>query len=89
MLLYSRLEASKCPDIVVAKNVNIEKYKLKQTPQYFDNMLENKVNPEFLPLIEWQREKCAEFSNLRLKISRERNEFKKVHPFDKSIRFVK
>lgn len=33
-----RLEASKCPGTVVASNVNLDKYKRKQTPQFIQQV---------------------------------------------------
>jgi hypothetical protein len=82
--------------VVIANDAKIQKYKNKKTkyPSYFDSFLNEQnqmyqLDASLLPSIEWQREKSIEFSDIRLRISRERVQFKNDHPFDKkSIRFV-
>ena len=81
------MEASKAAPVVVAK-IDLKKYEKNRTPQYFfqDACKENRK--EFKATSEWQYEKSAEFSEIRLRTEKEKQSFLKANPNKKKIKFV-
>ncbi|RWS25961.1 gem-associated protein 2-like isoform X2 [Leptotrombidium deliense] len=63
-----QLEASRCPDVVIA-TIDQNKFKTLQTAQFDDNNGFIACPEHLKPPIEWQTHQVAEFSNLRFKIS--------------------
>nr|XP_046164936.1 gem-associated protein 2-like isoform X2 [Oncorhynchus gorbuscha] len=67
---YLRLEASLCPDVVVAK-IDPKKLKKKQTVNV--SLMGCQAAPQgFSPSLKWQREQVTNFSEIRRSISKHR-----------------
>jgi len=72
-----RQEASKCPDVVIANNIDSGKFRDSQT--YFINSDNPAKAPSGLePSIQWQIKQILEFSKLREKISKMKETFEKT-----------
>ncbi|CAF1002482.1 unnamed protein product [Brachionus calyciflorus] len=77
-----RIEATK-DSIVIARNIDLEKFEKNRTFQYFQSDVNQEERKEFKASREWQCEKSAEFSQLRDKVRKEKDNFLRNNPVDK------
>ncbi|XP_030920494.1 gem-associated protein 2 [Geospiza fortis] len=77
LILFCRIEAARCPDVVVAQ---IDPRKLKKKPTVNISISGCQPAPEgYSPTLKWQQQQVANFSAVRQSLNKHRNHWRSQH----------